>query len=199
MPRHTLQRIGIFGGTFNPPHVGHLIVAESVRESLNLDKICFVPSYISPHKRKGEEGLATHRLRMVRLAIRNNTFFAVSDVEIRRKGTSYTFETLEALHAKYPDAKLFLIIGIDNFAEFHTWKKPQRIAELATLVVMNRPMEPADVHRKRLNTVTKFTAVPDIQISSTEIRGRVKDGTSIRFLVPEPVRRYIILKKLYLK
>ncbi len=197
MKQHRPARIGIFGGTFNPPHVGHLIVGESVREQLKLDKIIFVPSYISPHKRKGEETLASHRLKMVQTAIRNNSFFSVSDIEIKRKGTSYTYETLEILRKEYQGAKIFFIIGIDNFAEFHTWRKPQRIAELATLVVMNRPMEAEDTGRKRLRSTTEFVEVPDIQVSSTEIRRRVKEGKSIRFLVPEAVERYIARMKLY--
>lgn len=192
-----MEKIGIFGGTFNPPHVGHLIVAEAVRERLKLDRIVFIPSYITPHKRKGEEALASHRLKMVRLAIRGNPFFSVSDVEVRRKGTSYTFETLETLQEEYHGAKLWLIMGIDNFVEFHTWRKPQRIAELATLVVMNRPTESDGTAKRSVRSVTEFVPVPEIQLSSTDIRRRVKEGKTIRFLVPEAVERYIMRMKLY--
>ena len=191
------MNIGIFGGTFNPPHVGHLIVVESVRERLKLDRVIFVPSYISPHKRRGEETLAAHRLKMVRLAIQGNPSFSVSDIEIKRKGTSYTFETLETLQKEYHGAKLYLLMGIDNFVEFHTWKKPQRIAELATLVVMNRPAEPRATSKRKLRSVTEFVPVPEIQLSSTDIRMRVREGKTIRFLVPDSVAHYIMRTKLY--
>jgi nicotinate-nucleotide adenylyltransferase len=135
-----MKKIGIFGGTFNPPHAGHLIVAESVCEQLKLDKLFFVPSYISPHKKRGEDKLALHRARMVRLAIRSNPRFAFSDMEVKRKGMSFTYETVEAFYRNYPGCKLFLIIGADNFSEFYTWKDPGRILDLASLVVMNRPL-----------------------------------------------------------
>ena len=140
MPKRKITRIGIFGGTFNPPHAGHLIVAESVCEQLKLDKLFFVPSYISPHKKRGEDKLAVHRARMVRLAIRSNPRFDFSGMEVKRKGMSFTYETVEAFYRNYPGCKLFLIIGADNFSDFHTWKNPGRILNLASLVVMNRPL-----------------------------------------------------------
>jgi len=192
-----MLRIGIFGGTFNPPHAGHLIVAESVCEQLNLDKLFFVPSYISPHKMKGEDRLALHRLQMVRLAVRLNPHFDVSDLEVVRKGRSYTYETVEAFHRKYRSAKLFFIIGADNFAEFHTWKNPERIVELASIVVMNRPLHAASKVKKKFSKGTEYASVPDIQISSTEIRKLVEEGRSIRYLVPQVVLHYIQRHKLY--
>jgi nicotinate-nucleotide adenylyltransferase len=192
-----MMRIGIFGGTFNPPHAGHLIVAESVCEQLKLDKLFFVPSYISPHKKKGEDKLALHRARMVRLAITSNPRFEFSDMELSRKGMSFTYETVEAFHREYPDWKLFLIIGFDNSSEFHTWKNPGRILNLASLVVMNRPPNMSGNRRKKSRGRLHFASVPNIQISSTEIRAKVRRRKSIRYLVPQAVLRYIQRHKLY--
>jgi len=192
-----MMRIGIFGGTFNPPHAGHLIVAESVCEWLKLDKLFFVPSYISPHKKRGEDKLALHRTRMVRLAIKSNPRFDVCDNEVRRKGISYTYETVETLHRKYPDCKLYLIIGADNYAEFHTWKNPERIVAAASLVVMNRPLHASSNAGKKFHNGIRFASVPDIQISSTEIRAMVRRHLSIRYLVPQVVLQYIQRHKLY--
>jgi nicotinate-nucleotide adenylyltransferase len=191
------MNIGIFGGTFNPPHLGHLIVAEHVREVVGLDKIIFVPSFISPHKQAGEEKDADSRLEMVRLAIKGNPNFMVSDIELKRKGTSYTFETIETLHRVYPNDELFFLIGMDNFAEFHTWKFPERIVEHATLIVMNR----ASFHRTREEfhffSSAKFVDVPNIEISSSEIRAAVKARRSIHYLVSDSVEEYIMEHRLY--
>jgi len=192
-----MKKIGIFGGTFNPPHAGHLIVAESVCEQLKLDKLFFVPSYISPHKKRGEDKLAVHRARMVRLVIRSNPRFDFSDVEVKRKGMSFTYETVEAFYRNYPGCKLFLIIGADNFSEFYKWKNPERILDLASLVVMNRPLHKSGNTGKKYYTGIRFALVPDIQISSTEIRAMVRRHTSIRYQVPQAVLQYIQRHKLY--
>ncbi len=190
------KRIGIFGGTFNPPHLGHLIVAEHVQSVLSLDTIYFVPSFISPHKRGGEEILASHRLKMVRLAIRKNKTFACSDLEIKHKDTSYTYRTIELFHKRFPNSRLFLLIGADNFVEFSTWKYPDRICNKATLVVMSRPAHSPSVGTQFAGAA-KFIDVPDIEISSTEIRSRIKHGKPIRYLVPEVVHRYIMEQGIY--
>jgi nicotinate-nucleotide adenylyltransferase len=192
-----LERIGIFGGTFNPPHTGHLIVAEHVREVLGLDKIFFVPSYISPHKQAGEEALAIHRLAMVRLAVRGNKFFDFADLEINQGGTSYTYKTVESFHQQFPSGTLFLMMGADNFVDFHTWKKPERIVARVTVVAMTRPTYKAARARRQFSAAAKFVTVPDIQISSTGIRNRVKQGKAIRYLVPENIENYIVRHRLY--
>jgi nicotinate-nucleotide adenylyltransferase len=192
-----MKKIGIFGGTFNPPHSGHLIVAESVCDQLNLDKLFFVPSYISPHKKMGEDKLALHRARMVRLAIRSNPRFDLSDMEVKRKGMSFTYETVEAFYRNYPGCKLFLIIGADNFSDFHTWKNPGRILNLASLVVMNRPLHKSRNAGTKHDTGIRFVLVPDIQISSTEIRAMVRRHASIRYQVPQAVLQYLQRHKLY--
>jgi nicotinate-nucleotide adenylyltransferase len=190
------MNIGIFGGTFNPPHLGHLIVAERVRSMLSLDMIYFVPSFISPHKKRGEETLASHRLKMVRLAIRKNSSFACSNLEIKQKDTSYTYRTIESFHKTFPSSRLFILIGADNFAEFSTWKHPDRICDKATLVVMSRPAH-APAAGTQFAAVAKFLDVPDVEISSTQIRKRIKQGKSIRYLVPEVVHRYIMEHGIY--
>lgn len=190
------KRIGIFGGTFNPLHLGHLIVAEHVQSFLSLDTIYFVPSFISPHKGRGEETLASHRMKMVRLAIRGNKRFACSDLEIKQRGTSYTYRTIESFYKIFPDDRLFLLIGVDNFTKFSTWRYPDRICDKATLVVMSRPAH-APAAGTQFAGAAKFVDVPDIEISSTNIRGRIKQGKSIRYLVPELVHRYIIEHGIY--
>lgn len=191
------QRLGIFGGTFNPPHMGHLIVAEHVREFLKLDKVFFVPSYISPHKKAGEELLSAHRFNMVRLAVRNHEAFEASDVEINIRDTSYTFKTIETFRRSFPESRLFLMIGADNLAEFHTWAHPEKILKLATLVVMTRPSYPRAVKRKRIGSGVRYVTVPEIGIASSEIRERIRRGRSVRYLVPGSVQKYILQHRLY--
>ena len=191
------MNLGILGGTFNPPHNGHLIVAEHVREELGLEKILFVPSEISPHKRHVEMVSSKNRLEMVRLAIAGNVAFDISDAEIERGGVSYTVETLQALKATHARDILHLLIGMDNLAEFYSWKDPQRILELANFVVMTRPdFTMLDVDPS-IREKVRICAVPEIGISSREIRGRVKEGMSIRYLVPDTVGEYIHRHKLY--
>jgi nicotinate-nucleotide adenylyltransferase len=192
-----MRRIGLFGGTFNPPHLGHLIVAASVSETLALDRVMFVPSFISPHKQGGEEGVAVHRVRMVQRAIEGDARFECSDIEISRQGTSYTIDTLIALRALHPADELFLLIGADNFPEFQHWKSPERILELATLVVMHRPGSVSLGNATILPPNAMYIDVPGIEISSSEIRERVRSGMSIKYLVPESVENYIRICGLY--
>ena len=197
MSRTKKKRIGIFGGTFNPPHIGHLIAAERVCEVLQLDKIYFVPSFVSPHKRAGEEALAKHRLAMVDLAIRINNKFEVSSVEVAAMETSYTYKTVESFRKRFPGSELYFIIGMDNYIEFSAWKYPERIKKSATIVVVNRATEKASRKRSRSAKSVRFVNIPGIGISSSDIRERVKNKQSIRYLVPEAVKRYILRKKLY--
>lgn len=190
------MNIGILGGTFNPPHVGHLIVAERVREEFGLEKILFVPSTISPHKQHLELANPSYRMEMVQLAVLGREFFEASDLEVSRGGVSYTVDTLEQLRNSHPGDSLFLILGMDNLAEFNTWKSPGRILELAQVILMTRPgvQPPIDNGVQRKFTLCR---VPEIGISSSEIRERVKQGKSIRYLVPKPVESYIFYRKLY--
>jgi nicotinate-nucleotide adenylyltransferase len=186
------MRMGVFGGAFNPPHLGHLIVAESAKEALSLDTVLFIPCASPPHKSSRSLADAECRLEMVKLAISGNSSFQASDIEIQRGGRSYTIDTLRALTAMYPRAQLYLLIGIDNLLELHTWKEPDEIFGLAEVVSVNRPgFEPADVRKDYLRRVTSLR-YPNIDISSSEIRRKAKMGKSIKYLVPSAVESYIL-------
>jgi nicotinate-nucleotide adenylyltransferase len=191
------MKIGIFGGTFNPPHIGHLIVAESVREQLQFDRVLLIPSAQTPNKHDAVLAQADARLEMTRLASEGNKWFAVSDIEVRRQGISYTVDTVNALAAEYPGAILSLLIGVDNLLEFHSWKLPHEILSRADLVVLSRPgFARADV-KSEFTRLATFVNVPHIGISGTDIRRRVKLGRSIRYLVPRSVEEYIERYRLY--
>ena len=190
------MKLGILGGTFNPPHIGHLIVAESVRDQLKLDKILFVPSYSPPHKLYSQVALPTQRYEMVEIALEKNRNFSASDIEIAREGKSYTIDTINSLISIYPGSQLYLIIGLDNLMDFSDWKSPNDIISKVELVVTNRPGYNVEVKNefKRYATIVK---VPSIDISSSDIRRRVKMGRSIRYLVPFEIEQYIFKKGLY--
>jgi nicotinate-nucleotide adenylyltransferase len=186
------MKIGVFGGTFNPPHLGHLIVAESARESLNLGKVLFIPCAIPPNKSSRSLADADCRLEMVKFATGGHPSFEVSDMEIERGGRSYTVDTLRALTALYPRAELYLLIGIDNLLELHTWKEPEEIFALSEVVAINRPgFDPTSVRKDYSRRVT-FLRYPSIDISSSEIRRKAKMGKSIKYLVPSAVESYIL-------
>ncbi len=191
------MNIGIFGGSFNPPHVGHLIVLESVRDQLPLDKILLIPSATPPNKRDGSLAPAACRLEMTRLAVEGIPGYEVSDLEIRRGGISYTVDTIMSLSSLYPGASLSLIIGVDNFLDFLTWKSPDEILARVDLVVMNRPGFSTGDAKNVVLRKARVVNVPQIGISGTDIRRRVKLGRSIRFLVPAAVEQYILRKGLY--
>ena len=189
-------RIGIFGGSFDPPHLGHLIVAEYLLHEADLNKIILVPAFQPPHKMGNNSALAGHRIAMTRLAARGNKHFMVSDYEIRRGGVSYTVDTLRTLTGQYPLASFTLIMGADSFLEFPSWKSPEEILSMADLVVYPRlgyETAPAGTFSRR----AEFVSAPRTDISSSMIRRRVRDGQSIRYMVPESVERYIRGKKLY--
>jgi nicotinate-nucleotide adenylyltransferase len=190
------MKLGILGGTFNPPHIGHLIIAESVRDQLKLDKILFVPSYSPPHKLYSQVALPTQRYEMVEIALEKNRNFSVSDIEIAREGKSYTIDTINTLLNIHPGTQLYLIIGLDNLMDFPDWKSPNDIISKVELVVMNRPGYDVEVKNefKRYATIVK---VPSIDISSSDIRRRVKMGRSIKYLVPFEIEQYILKKGLY--
>ncbi|HEX7572245.1 MAG TPA: nicotinate-nucleotide adenylyltransferase [Bacteroidota bacterium] len=191
------MKLGIFGGTFDPVHHGHLIVAEYVRERVGLDRVLFIPTMISPHKVDGAVTSPVHRLAMLREAVKSNPFFQVSDMEIERGGVSYTVDTLRLMGEENATDEFFLLIGADNLAEFRSWKDPGEIVKRAKLVVMNRPGfagAPAD---PSLPSDMIQCPVPSIDISATEIRRRVQTGLTISYLVPPSVSRYIGRHRLY--
>ncbi len=191
------MKLGIFGGTFNPPHIGHLIVAECVCDQLQLDRTLFIPSATPPNKRDGSVAPGNERLVMTKMAIDGNQSFEASDIELTRGGVSYSVDTLSALAEMYPKAHLMLIIGADNLIEFETWKSPEKILSKADLVVVTRPGFDAQAQGGEFGKRATFVKVPQIGISGTDIRRRIKMGKSIRYLVPRPVEEYIVRSGLY--
>ncbi len=188
------MNIGILGGTFNPVHVGHLILAEEIREKLALDKVIFVPTFIPPHKKENKDiAKATDRLTMVKLAIKGNQYFSVSDVEIKRKGQSYTIDTLRVFKKKYPKDNLFFITGSDLLNYLSEWKDVDQIMKIVKFVVATRPGYSLD----KIPTNIKKVDIRAIDVSAFEVRDCIKKKKSFRYLVPEQVFLYIKRKRLY--
>ncbi len=189
--------LGILGGTFDPPHIGHLIAAQDVRNALSLDRVLFVPAAEPPHKRGRALTPAPLRLEMVRAALAGVDGFDVSDIELRRAGPSYSVDTLRELSAANPGVRLFFIIGADQFRELHTWRAPLDVARLARLVVMHRDSLSPDAMASPLDVEYGTVRVTRIDVSSTMLRARVKAGESIRFLVPAAVEEIVRREGLY--
>jgi len=188
------RRVGVFGGTFDPPHLGHLALAEWARGRLGLSRVLFVPAGQPPHKRARAVTPATHRLAMTRLAARGNPAFVVSDIEAAREGPSFTVDTLRALKASERGARLVLVLGEDSLDEFGTWRDPAGILKLATLAVAERPGRRAGRTRHPRCT---WLGNPRLEISSSVLRRRVREGRSLRYLVPDAVIAYIRRHRLY--
>jgi nicotinate-nucleotide adenylyltransferase len=190
-------RIGVLGGTFDPPHVGHLLAAVDAFESLELDRLILVPAATQPLKTSTPAVASAHeRLEMVRLAVGDDARFEVSEVEIERGGLSYTVDTLELLTAKPSADELFLILGADTLATFGRWKSPERVRELAQLAVLTRDESEAASSVGAVPGVTRVST-RRIDVSSSEIRRRIGEGRSIRGFVAESVERYISAANLY--
>jgi nicotinate-nucleotide adenylyltransferase len=191
-------RLGIFGGTFDPVHLGHLLLAEIVHRLLRLDRVLFVPARVPPHK----EGVPTspeQRFRMTDLACADNPHFAVSDVELRRDGPSYTIETLRALkEASPPDTEHFLMMGADSARDLESWKAHEDLLDESTVVILERPGVGESDLPPSLETRATRLPTPSVEISSTEIRRLVRAGESIRYMVTDPVERFIRSQGLYL-
>jgi len=198
------MRLGVFGGTFDPVHYGHLVAAEEVRYRLRLDKVLFVPAGMPPHKLDHDITPTRHRLAMLELAIASNPGFALSRVDIDRHGPCYTVDTLALLHEEYgPGTELFFLMGMDSLAEILTWKEPERLIRLAQIVVVGRPGFQADVDEldKVLPGAAERISIVDtplMEVSSSDIRQRVREGAPIRYQVPEAVEAYIRAHRLYL-
>ncbi|TSO26590.1 nicotinate-nucleotide adenylyltransferase [Lactobacillus sp. LL6] len=185
------RQIGIMGGTFNPVHMAHLVAAEQALTKLRLDEVWFIPDNIPPHK-DAPLTSAKDRATMLDLATRDNPRFRVKLLELFRGGVSYTVDTLRYLREKAPQNDYYLIMGSDQVNSFHTWKNADELAKMATLVGIRRPGYPQNPQYPMI-----WVDAPDIQLSSTYIRRSVATGTSIRYLVPESVREYIMEKGLY--
>jgi nicotinate-nucleotide adenylyltransferase len=180
---------GVFGGLFDPPHIGHLIIAQHVREEFNLEKIIFIPAGNPPHKTGSAPFI--HRLRMIRLAVRGNPDFMVSSVEGGMRGKTYTIDVIKGLKRRC-HRPLYLIIGADQWREIQTWKNPRGILQQARLIIVPRPGYPI-VRFPSLPTSRIFkSAAPLIDISSTMVRERIGFKRSVRYLIPDPVNRYIM-------
>lgn len=197
------MRIGIFGGSFDPVHFGHLLLAEVCREQGSLDQVWFVPAVVSPHKQLDFPADGTHRAEMLRLAIDDHPPFFVSTIEIARGGVSYTVDTIEQIATERPDDELFLMMGADSLVEFPKWRSPERICELAKILVVGRPhAQPPDlaalnVFGVKVAESAVHVSMPLLEYSSTEIRRRIRDGSSIRFRTPRNVGEYIFSHGLY--
>ncbi|MFA5146043.1 MAG: nicotinate-nucleotide adenylyltransferase [Candidatus Omnitrophota bacterium] len=188
------MRIGILGGTFDPIHMGHLILAEEACFKLKLDKVIFVPTYLSPHKESGPVVSAEDRFRMTELAIEDNPALEASRFEIDARKRSYSIDTLKEFRAKYgQESQLYFITGSDSLKDLFSWKDVNEIFKISKFIVANRPGYPFQDVPKEVDTVV----ITPIEVSSHDIRKRVKEGRSIRYLVPEKVRRYIADHKLY--
>ena len=216
------QKLGILGGTFNPIHYGHLAAAEEIRDRLKLDRVLFIPSYLPPHKPEDDIPSAFQRMEMVRLALSGNDHFEASDIEIERGGTSYSIDTIKALLHAYPGAELYFITGLDTFLEIQAWHEWEQLLTLCSFVVLSRPgycfadimridfmkraekeliaLDRGDMKHAVIRSGT-FTivleTVPLYDISSTDIRVRIKEGRSIKYHLPEAVEIYIMKMRLY--
>ncbi len=198
------ERLGVFGGTFDPPHRGHVRVATDVADRLDLDRVLWVPARVSPFKREEAVTDAEIRLEMVRRAAELDPRFEVDARELDRPGPSYTIDTLEAIRSEHPDAEIFLVLGADQFEDFPRWREPERIVRVARLAVMNRagasPRTVAPEVAKAvqgLEQATVFVPVTDVDVSSTGVRARVAEGRDPGDQVPEAVARVIRARGLY--
>ena len=191
------ETLGIFGGTFDPPHHGHLIVASHVREALNLDRIMFVPAAVPPHKRERQISRGDMRLAMVEAAVQGDPYCVASSIELNRGGVSYTVDTIRTLRKEMPSTQLTVLIGMDNLLDFENWKEPEAILREASVVVMTRPGYAPGLDDLSVLRQMHLCEVPHIDIAGKEIRRRVSEGMSIRYLVPEAVERYIREHGLY--
>jgi nicotinate-nucleotide adenylyltransferase len=193
------MRLGLFGGTFDPIHLGHLILAEACRETCGLDRVWFVVSGEPPHKPRKRTALAD-RLEMARIAVAGHAAFEVSDIEAQRPGPHYSAETVELIHRERPEDQLFFLIGADSLADLPSWYQPERLLRLATLIVVNRPgfeVSPDLVPFPADAQPIERVSIPPIGIASHDLRDRVAQGRSIRYQVPRGVEAYIEAQGLY--
>lgn len=198
------MRLGIFGGTFDPVHYGHLMVAESCREQLRLDEVRWIPAASPPHKPGVRITDGHARADMLELAVSGYADFKVDRRELKRSGPSFTVDTLKEIHGEFPSAELFLLIGADSLRDFLTWRDPSQIADMATIVACNRPGVAAistdQVERwvgSNLASRVIPVQIPGTDLSATDLRNRAKNGQSLRFRTPRAVEAYLLQHKLY--
>jgi len=191
------RKIGILGGTFDPIHVGHLVLAEQVKEKLRLERVIFIPSAKPPHKTRQKLSTAKDRFQMTRLGLEGNPKFSVSDLELKRGGLSYTIDTLKQLEKLYPGGELYFLTGSDVLDEIHTWKEPEQIYKQVKVVIAIRPGFDHFDPENQFAQKSIIVPITGIDVSSSKIRAMVAKGESIRYLVPTKVEEYINKKKLY--
>jgi nicotinate-nucleotide adenylyltransferase len=196
-------RIGLLGGTFDPVHLGHLVMAEQCREQAALDEVWFIPARQPPHKDGQSISSPRHRLEMLKIAISGTPHFSICEIELEREGSSYTVDTLEQLQALHSQHEFWLIVGADMLVDFPNWREPARIASLCGLIAVNRGRDmslvksSADRLSRELSVNIQIVEMPAIDISASNIRKRVADGKTIRFLTPRGVEMYIAAQGLY--
>lgn len=196
------RRIGVFGGTFDPIHVGHLVIVSELKHQLALDRVLIVPAGDPPHKPDQPLSPATHRVRMLEIALEGRDGFEIDTIDLDRPGPSYTKDTLAALQSRNPDDRLVFLMGEDSLRDLHSWREPERIVELAELGVGCRPGVEIDLDAvyERLPAArgrVTLVDVPLIEISSRDLRLRVATGAPIAFQVVPEVERYIDVYRLY--
>lgn len=206
MSTETQRKIGILGGSFNPVHIGHLVLAQDALEQYELDQVLFVPCAVPAHKRAEELAEAAHRRAMLDEAVMGDPRFEISDIELMRDGVSYAVDTVEQLKKARADAQLWFIIGADTLIELHTWREIYRLLELCEFITFQRPGYHEKLTPERLQLkdpwperlLKNVTEAHCIEVSSSDIRRRVAEGMSIRYLVPDSVGMYICEHGLYI-
>lgn len=193
-----MMKIAILGGSFDPPHLGHLILADTVLKELNYDKVIFIPSKIPPHKNISGEVSNEDRLNMVKLSIEEDERFLFDDYELKSEGISYSIKTLNHIYKSYNiDGKIALIIGGDLIKDFHKWKEPEKLSSLANIVAVNRGYN-RNLYKENIEKYNiKIIIAPRIDISSTLIRERIKKNKAFKYFLKDKVYNYIISNKLY--
>lgn len=188
------RKIGILGGTFDPPHLAHLMIAQESMDACNLNEVWFIPTSIPPHKKNEDMASAKERVEMTRLAINNRDPFKLCTIELDREGPSYTLDTINILKRKYPNDEFYFIIGSDMAVSLHTWNGIEELKKSVTFIVTTRPNytvgSPFEEEFIKVN-------VPEMELSSSDIRQRVSQKESIRYLMPEAVRMYVEEHRLY--
>jgi nicotinate-nucleotide adenylyltransferase len=187
-----VKKVGILGGTFDPPHYGHLLIANEVLSTLHLDEIWFMPNQEPPHKKKSKSIKNEDRLQMLELAISGNDAFRVETIELDRQGPSYTVDTMKMINAQYSDHQFFFIIGADMIEYLPKWHKIEELINLVQFVGVERPE-----YNSRTEYPVLYVDVPAIDVSSSMIRDRVKSRQTVRYLLPDSVIQYIEEKHLY--
>ncbi len=206
--RNIVARIGLYGGSFNPVHIAHLVLAEEACTQLELDRVIFIPAKFPPHKKPTHLAGARDRVRMARLAVSGNPRFTVSEVELRRGGRSYTIDTVAAMRRRFgARVELFFLVGADSVVELPTWFKIRQLVRQCLFVPLSRPgvrlpkaqmLAPAIGLKEARDILSRLIRMPRLEISSSDIRQRIVEGRSIRYLVPDAVAAYLVRKKLYL-